>query len=75
MVKATDTGNNDNTVAIKIQTFEGEQISIIDEEYRILRDYSDHPNLPNFYGVYRNKQDDTSDEIWFILEVRNTKGN
>lgn len=57
-------------VAIKIQLFVGEQRSIIDEEYRILRDYSDHPNLPNFYGVYRNKSDGKSEEIWFVLEVK-----
>lgn len=70
MVKAIDTESNDKTVAIKIQLFEGEQRSIIDEEYRILRDYSEHPNLPNFYGVYRNKGDAKSDEIWFVLEVK-----
>lgn len=69
VLKAIDTESNDKTVAIKIQLFEGEQKVIIDEEYRILRDYSEHPNLPNFYGVYRNKGDGKSDEIWFILEV------
>lgn len=70
VVRAIDTGSNDKTVAIKIQLFEGEQKAIIDEEYRILRDHSEHPNLPNFYGVYRNKGSGKSDEIWFVLEVR-----
>lgn len=44
----------------------------INEEYRILRDFSSHPNLPDFLGVYRKKGDgvDNPDEIWFILEVR-----
>lgn len=42
----------------------------INEEYRILRDFSSHPNLPDFLGVYRKKGDgDNPDEIWFILEV------
>lgn len=43
----------------------------INEEYRILRDFSSHPNLPDFLGVYRKKGSDNPDEIWFILEVSN----
>lgn len=42
----------------------------INEEYRVLRDFSTHPNLPDFLGVYRKKGNDNNpDEIWFILEV------
>lgn len=42
----------------------------INEEYRVLRDFSSHPNLPDFLGVYRKKGDgDNPNEIWFILEV------
>lgn len=42
----------------------------INEEYRVLRDFSSHPNLPDFLGVYRKKGDgDNPDEIWFVLEV------
>lgn len=45
-------------------------ITHINEEYRILRDYSSHPNLPDFYGVYRKKFTTMqSDEVWFILEL------
>lgn len=56
-------------VAIKCQRYEKDMIIHINEEYRILRDFSSHPNLPDFYGVYR-KQFTTAqtDEIWFILE-------
>lgn len=68
-MKAIDTQSNDRNVAIKIQVYNDEQESIIDEEYRILRDYSEHPNLPSFFGVYRKKGVDASDEIWFIIEV------
>lgn len=69
MLKAVDNESSNKTVAIKIQLFEGDQKIIIDEEYRILRDFSEHPNLPNFYGVYRNKGEGNVDEIWFVLEV------
>lgn len=71
MYKAIDTQNNDRIVAIKIQPYRDELKYYIDEEYRVFRDYSSHPNLPNFYGVYRKKTDgDEPDDIWFILEVR-----
>lgn len=66
--RATDTETNNRTVAIKVQRYEKELISYIDEEYRVLRDHSNHPNLPDFYGVYRKKNKDGSNEIWFILE-------
>lgn len=69
MVKAVDKQANDKIVAIKIQSFDGEQRHIIDDEYRILRDFSEHPNLLNFYGVYRKKNANGCDQIWFILEV------
>lgn len=68
--KAFDSTSN-KTVAIKIQRYDGELKSYINEEYRILRDFSTHPNLPDFYGVYRKPQDDGGpDDIWFILEVQ-----
>lgn len=48
----------------------------INEEYRVLRDFSSHPNLPDFLGVYRKKSNDgdNPDEIWFILEVSRMQG-
>lgn len=65
--KALDTDNNGRSVAVKIQRYEKDLITFINEEYRVLRDFSNHPNLPQFYGVYRKKRDDI-DEIWFVLE-------
>lgn len=57
-------------VAIKIQKLTPETQSLIVEEYRILRDFSGHPNLPDFYGIYRRRSAKKSeyDEIWFIME-------
>ncbi|XP_055637431.1 neither inactivation nor afterpotential protein C [Toxorhynchites rutilus septentrionalis] len=66
--KAVDTQAGNKIVAVKIQRYEAEIRTAIQEEYRILRDYSNHPNLLDFYGVYRKKIPGESDEIWFILE-------
>lgn len=68
--RASDTQNGGKLVAIKIQRYEPEQQQYVQEEYRVLRDYSTHPNLPDFHGVYRKAAaDGGSDEIWFVLEV------
>ncbi|KAL1381098.1 hypothetical protein pipiens_013709 [Culex pipiens pipiens] len=66
--KAVDTKASNKTVAIKIQKYEADLKSVIQEEFRILRDYSKHPNLLEFYGVYRKKVPGEADEIWFVLE-------
>ncbi|KAF5269227.1 hypothetical protein FQR65_LT02528 [Abscondita terminalis] len=63
--KAKDTQTGEN-VAVKIQNYNDENATIIQEEYRILKDFSDHPNLPHFYGVFSHAN---STEIWFILEL------
>ncbi|XP_014215430.1 neither inactivation nor afterpotential protein C isoform X2 [Copidosoma floridanum] len=58
-------------VAIKIQKLTPETQPLIVEEYRVLRDFSTHPNLPEFYGVYRKSSGKKTeyDQIWFILEL------
>lgn len=67
--RAIDKEANNRAVAIKCQRYHNDMITHINEEYRVLRDFSSHPNIPDFYGVYR-KQFKTaqSDEIWFVLE-------
>ena len=67
--RAVDKEAHDRNVAIKCQRYEKDMIIHINEEYRILRDFSTHPNLPEFYGVYRKKfMTAQPDEIWFVLE-------
>lgn len=66
--KAKDTQVENKKVAIKIQRFIPENECFIQEEYRVLRDFSNHPNLPEFYGIYKNTNED-KEEIWFIMEV------
>lgn len=59
-------------VAVKVQKLTPESESMILEEYRILRDYTSHPNLPDFYGIYRRRSGKKTeyDQIWFVMEVR-----
>lgn len=44
------------------------------EEYRVLRELSSHPNLPDFYGIYRKRtiKKNEQDEIWLVMQVRIT---
>ncbi|XP_055545200.1 neither inactivation nor afterpotential protein C [Wyeomyia smithii] len=66
--KAVDTNASNKNVAVKIQKYDGDTRIAIQEEYRVLRDYSNPANLLDFYGVYRKKTSGDVDEIWFILE-------
>lgn len=66
--RALDTENGNRPVAIKVQKYESDLKESIREEYRVLRDFSKHPNVPELYGVYRKRGD--PDEIWFVIEVR-----
>ncbi|ALC38813.1 ninaC [Drosophila busckii] len=59
---------NDRIVALKIQHYDEEHQVSIEEEYRTLRDYCAHPNLPEFYGVYKLCKPNGPDEIWFVME-------
>lgn len=58
-------------MAVKIQKLTAETQPFIIEEYRILRDFSNHPNLPDFYGIFRKRAGKKGefDEIWFIMQV------
>lgn len=67
--KGIDKEANGKTVAIKIQRFDNDRRSIIDDEYRILRDFSGNQYFLDFYGVYRKHVPNGTDEIWFILQV------
>ncbi|XP_049305729.1 neither inactivation nor afterpotential protein C isoform X3 [Bactrocera dorsalis] len=60
--------DNDRMVALKIQHYDEEHQISIEEEYRTLRDHCNHPNLPEFYGVYKLEKSNAPDEIWFVLE-------
>lgn len=66
--KATDTQATNKSVAIKVQSYTDENETHIQEEYKILRDFTKHPNLIDFYGVFCEKSERARD-VWFVLEV------
>lgn len=52
-------------VAVKIQKLVADTKVYVEKEYTILKDFTDHMNLVDFYGCYRK-----NDEVWLVLEVR-----
>ncbi|XP_046675327.1 neither inactivation nor afterpotential protein C isoform X3 [Homalodisca vitripennis] len=65
---ATDNEAGGKKVAIKVQKITKDNMDDIQEEYRILRDLSSHPNLPDFYGVYL-KRTRNGDQLWFVMQL------
>lgn len=66
--KAKDNQAAGKAVAIEIQIITEENESHIQEDYKILRDFTKHPNLVDFYGVFCDKSE-YSKRIWFAVEV------
>ncbi|XP_057665363.1 neither inactivation nor afterpotential protein C isoform X1 [Diorhabda carinulata] len=60
---AIDLQANKKKVAIKCQKYETGCKEFVEEEYKILRDFSSHANIVDFYGIFKK-----SNEIWFALE-------
>lgn len=65
---AVDTFSGGKKVAIKIQKLIKENENYINEEYKVLRDFSNHSNLPDYYGAFK-KEENESAQIWFVIEV------
>lgn len=66
--RASDTQAAGKAVAVKVQTYTDDTEVHIQKEYKILRDFSKHPNLIDFYGVFCEKSEGVK-RIWFVLEV------
>lgn len=54
--------------AVKVMESINEVIEEIEEEYLILRDLSNHPNLPKFFGIFMKKYNE-EDQLWLVLEL------
>lgn len=54
--------------AVKVMESINEVIEEIEEEYMILRDLSNHPNLPKFHGIFMKKYNE-EDQLWLVLEL------
>ncbi|XP_017799206.1 PREDICTED: neither inactivation nor afterpotential protein C [Habropoda laboriosa] len=69
--EAIDQQAGNKRVAVKVQKLTAESQSLIIEEYRVLRDFASHPNLPDFYGIYRRRSGKKTeyDQIWFVMEL------
>ncbi|KDR20620.1 Neither inactivation nor afterpotential protein C [Zootermopsis nevadensis] len=69
--EATDQNSGGKKVAIKILTVSSDTVEDLHSEYKILRQHSGHPSLPDLYGVYLKKAESRSenDKLWFVMEL------
>lgn len=72
--KAKDSQAAGKEVSVKILFLKEETQPHIQEEYKILRDFTQHPNLIDFYGVFCDKSEYLK-KIWFVLEVSGVNVN
>jgi myosin-3 len=61
--KAQHVVQTSQLAAVKVIDFVDEVIEEIEEEYRILKDLSNHPNLPKYLGIYMKKVKDER-QLW-----------
>ena len=54
--------------AVKIMESINEVVEEIEEEYLILNELSNHPNLPKFFGAYMKKGNE-EDQLWLVMEL------
>jgi serine/threonine protein kinase len=54
-------------VAVKVLESIHEMIEEIEQEFIILSDHGDHPNMPKFYGLFLKPGMDN--QIWIVMEV------
>ncbi|KAK3082812.1 hypothetical protein FSP39_006063 [Pinctada imbricata] len=58
--------------AVKVLDAIHEKIEEIEEEYLILRDCSNHDNMPKFYGLYlKPPKTGSQTQIWLVMELCN----
>ncbi|XP_058834413.1 myosin-IIIb-like isoform X4 [Topomyia yanbarensis] len=56
--------------AVKILETIADNIEEIEEEYLVLRDLSNHPNIPDFAGLFLKRGPTVEDDqLWFVLEL------
>ncbi|XP_076468254.1 myosin-IIIb-like isoform X2 [Babylonia areolata] len=61
--------NTGEEVAIKVLESIHEMIEEIEEEFQVLRDLSEHPNMPKFHGIYLKRNNSYDDQIWLVMEL------
>ncbi|GFN89622.1 myosin-iiia [Plakobranchus ocellatus] len=66
----------DQKAAVKVLENVSEVMEEIEEEYRILRDLGDHPNMPGFLGIYLKGGEDREqgvlrgeEQVWIVMEL------
>ncbi|CAG4973120.1 unnamed protein product [Colias eurytheme] len=66
--QATDDQAAGKAVAVKVITLTDSKEQHIQDEYKILRDFTKHPNIIDFYGVFCERSE-YAKKIWFVVEI------
>lgn len=62
-------------VAVKVLDGILEVIEEIEAEYVILRDFGNHANIPEFYGIYLHRNPKGADQLWIVMQVGSDLNN
>lgn len=54
--------------AVKVMESISEVVEEIEEEFLILKELSNHPNLPKFFGTFL-KKGESEDQLWLVMEL------
>lgn len=66
--QASDDQAAGKSVAAKVINLTDTKEQYIHDEYKILRDFTKHPNIIDFYGVFCERSEYVK-KIWFVIEV------
>ncbi|XP_072936347.1 neither inactivation nor afterpotential protein C-like [Epargyreus clarus] len=66
--KAIDNEAAGKEVCVKIQEYTEDREDYIQDEYKMLRDFTEHPNMVDFYGVFCDDTEEI-DKVWFVTEL------
>ncbi|XP_072936973.1 neither inactivation nor afterpotential protein C-like [Epargyreus clarus] len=66
--RAIDNESGVKAVAAKIQPLSEDRQDRIQDEYKILKDFTEHSNLIDFYGAFCDKSAPIP-KIWFVVEL------
>jgi len=68
--EACDKNKDNKAVAVKIIENIRENLADIEEEYLVLKEVSENPYFPDFYGAFLKKAATEADcQIWFVMEL------
>ncbi|XP_050685382.1 neither inactivation nor afterpotential protein C isoform X2 [Leptidea sinapis] len=66
--QAADDQATGKVVAVKVINYTDTNEDHVQDEYKILRDFTKHPNIIDFYGVFCERTEYVK-KVWFVVEL------